>query len=378
MSVDVEGGFASARVEISPGVERDCFYVSHPMPRAAGARSNLSVIYSCGKPSDGGRGSGDWSWSAPVVVDPSSSSYSSLLPRGDGRLLALYAFANSTTTAPMGCIGAFWPSPHSSGYACEGGIRIAEVPLPWVRGRGGGSSGKTDELLPDNSAGLHRRAAQNDDRAARRLGGDAAARAPTATKSRYEVMLNTEWPTGCVKHLKRPQTDLPDFDHWKIRTNPGDAFSGPVVATLVGAGKFPSFSGMHAGDWNCTKTNCTAYYGGLPQLTNLSAHLEQLEHDLTASIPDPHWSGVAALDWESWKPDWRQNRYNEYWVYVNRSIELVQQRHPSWPVSRAIIAGIWVAFFQGCQAITCIVRTGGPAGAGCEAGVRRCRSEVLV
>ena len=346
MAVDVEGGFASARVETSPGVERDCFYVSHPMPRAAGARSNLSVIYSCGKPSDGGRESGDWSWSAPVVVDPSSSSYSSLLPRGDGRLLALYAFANSTTTAPMGCIGAFWPSPRSSGYACAGGIRVAEVPLPWVRDRGGASSGKTDELLPDNSAGLHRRAAQNDDRAARRLGGDAAARAPTATKSRYEVMLNTEWPTGCVKHLKRPQTDLPDFDHWKIRTNPGDAFSGPVVATLVGAGKFPSFSGMHAGDWNCTKTNCTAYYGGLPQLTNLSAHLEQLEHDLTASIPDPHWSGVAALDWESWKPEWRQNRYNEYWVYVNRSIELVQQRHPSWPVSRAIIAGIWVAFLQ--------------------------------
>ena len=55
-------------------------------PRAAGARSNLSVIYSCGKPNDGGRGSGDWTWSAPVVVDPSSSSYSSLLPRGDGRL----------------------------------------------------------------------------------------------------------------------------------------------------------------------------------------------------------------------------------------------------------------------------------------------------
>ena len=67
-----------------------------------------------------------------------------LLPRGHGRhLFALYAFANSTTTAPMGCIGSFWPSPHSSGYACEGGIRIAEVPLPWV---GGAPSGKTDDL----------------------------------------------------------------------------------------------------------------------------------------------------------------------------------------------------------------------------------------
>jgi hypothetical protein len=99
------------------------------------------------------------------------------------------------------------------------------------------------------------------------------------------------------ENLKRPQTGLPDFDHWKIAANPGDAFLGPVVATIYKAGTFPHFTGMRPSDWNCTSpSNCTAVYGGLPQLANLTAHLEQLEVDIKTILPDSDWSGVASIE----------------------------------------------------------------------------------
>ena len=60
---------------------------------------------------------------------------------------------------------------------------------------------------------------------------------------------------------------------------------------------------MRADDWNCTApSNCTAQFGGLPQLTNLTAHLAQLTVDIEAILPDPNWAGVANIDWEAWKP----------------------------------------------------------------------------
>eukprot|EP01043_Picozoa_sp_COSAG02_P057687 COSAG02_NODE_7047_length_3212_cov_1.654674_1_plen_131_part_00 len=94
---------------------------------------------------------------------------------------------------------------------------------------------------------------------------------------------------------------------------------------------------MRSDDWNCTSpSNCTANFGGLPQLTNLTAHLEQLVTDIEAVLPDPNWTGVANIDWEAWKPEWEQNAYNEYWIYINRSIALVQQQHPDWPLDQQV------------------------------------------
>lgn len=109
---------------------------------------------------------------------------------------------------------------------------------------------------------------------------------------------------------------------------------------MTEAGNFPHFTGMQATgtagqNWNCTvPDNCTAVYGGLPQLTNLTAHLAQLQTDIETILPDKDWSGVANIDWEAWKPDWKQNTYNEYWIYINRSVALVQQQHPEWPPAK--------------------------------------------
>lgn len=156
----------------------------------------------------------------------------------------------------------------------------------------------------------------------------------TATGSlipgRYTALWGAPWPTECAV----PPQSLPDFAGFRISTNPGDVFRGPVVNCIYDFGLLPYYKGMGPGgncadgDWNCTKA--TAMYGGIPQLTNLTAHLLQLKADLEEQLPDPHWSGVASIDWEFWKPTYRANTYNEYWIFINRSEALVQSQHPDW------------------------------------------------
>jgi hypothetical protein len=151
---------------------------------------------------------------------------------------------------------------------------------------------------------------------------------------RYAAFWNAPWPTSCAALPPK----LPDWHKWRISTNKDAAFLGETIACIYRAGNFPHFSGMGPGgacangDWNCT--NATATFDGLPQLTNLSEHLAQLERDILQDFPDPNWSGVANIDWEAWKPAFAANRYNEYWIYINRSQALVQQAHPDWPLER--------------------------------------------
>lgn len=135
-----------------------------------------------------------------------------------------------------------------------------------------------------------------------------ASSAVSSSLSRYRVVSNQQWPSccirpkpGCVGPPTLPNqsiVNLPDFAKWHIEPNPGLTFNGPVVATLYSFGRIPRYTGMgpggacHDGDWNCT--NATAVFGGLPQLANLTAHLQQLRKDIEYSFPDPDWNGLAA------------------------------------------------------------------------------------
>ena len=47
--------------------------------------------------------------------------------------------------------------------------------------------------------------------------------------------------------------------------------------------------------------------GGVPQNASLKAHLAQVEADIEKAIPDPHFSGLAIIDWEAWRPLWTWN-----------------------------------------------------------------------
>jgi hyaluronoglucosaminidase len=48
----------------------------------------------------------------------------------------------------------------------------------------------------------------------------------------------------------------------------------------------------------------TAVNGGIPQLGNLTLHLDKFKRDLAAEIPDPNYRGYCLLDFEFWRADW--------------------------------------------------------------------------
>jgi hyaluronoglucosaminidase len=147
--------------------------------------------------------------------------------------------------------------------------------------------------------------------------------------SRYTALWNSPYPASCASGGQQPS-----WSSFNISTNANASFLGNTIATLYEAGNYPMFEGMGPGgscsdgDWNCT--NSTSVFGGLPQLTNLTEHLAKLRVDVEKFLPDANWSGVANIDWEAWKPSFAANKYNEYWIYVNRSEELVIQQHPTW------------------------------------------------
>ena len=147
--------------------------------------------------------------------------------------------------------------------------------------------------------------------------------------SRFTALWNSPYPASCASGGTQP-----DWNQFNISTNANASFLGATIATLYKAGNFPTYAGQGPngncidGDWNCT--NVTSKYGGLPQLTNLSAHLIQLTLDIERQIPKADWNGVANIDWEAWHPNFISNKYNEYWIYVNKSEELVLSQHPQW------------------------------------------------
>ena len=44
--------------------------------------------------------------------------------------------------------------------------------------------------------------------------------------------------------------------------------------------------------------------GGIPQLTDIARHVAKVKQDVAHAIPDPGFSGLAAIDFETWQPVW--------------------------------------------------------------------------
>lgn len=132
---DVEGSFASALVTMNDTAtgklyNTTCFYVSAPH---SAARNNLTMLKSCGPTAPDVWGGVD----GQTVVDPGSSSYSSIAVRhmgtGTPKLYDLWAWSNASHMSPNSCIfggGGLVPrvpAKPGSAFACAGGIRFAEV-----------------------------------------------------------------------------------------------------------------------------------------------------------------------------------------------------------------------------------------------------------
>ncbi|XP_004608464.1 hyaluronidase PH-20-like [Sorex araneus] len=67
-------------------------------------------------------------------------------------------------------------------------------------------------------------------------------------------------------------------------------------------------------------------HGGIPQLGNISEHLDKAEKDILKYLPKDE-LGLAVIDWEEWRPIWIRNWLDKI-VYRNESINLVKRKNP--------------------------------------------------
>ncbi|XP_016330512.1 hyaluronidase-1-like isoform X2 [Sinocyclocheilus anshuiensis] len=69
--------------------------------------------------------------------------------------------------------------------------------------------------------------------------------------------------------------------------------------------------------------------GGLPQHTSLDIHLQRVEGDLTASLPQAGAPGLGVLRWQEWAPQWNRNRGIKT-KYLVESRALLRGFFPDW------------------------------------------------
>lgn len=69
--------------------------------------------------------------------------------------------------------------------------------------------------------------------------------------------------------------------------------------------------------------------GGLPQHTSLERHLQKLEGDLRAALPQAGAPGLGVLRWKEWEPQWSRNQGNQQ-RYLETSRALLRGFFPGW------------------------------------------------
>uniref|UniRef100_A0A672P9G0 Hyaluronidase n=1 Tax=Sinocyclocheilus grahami TaxID=75366 RepID=A0A672P9G0_SINGR len=69
--------------------------------------------------------------------------------------------------------------------------------------------------------------------------------------------------------------------------------------------------------------------GGLPQHTSLDIHLQRVEGDLMASLPQAGAPGLGVLRWQEWAPQWNRNRGIKT-KYLVESRALLRGFFPDW------------------------------------------------
>uniref|UniRef100_A0A0K0EA72 Hyaluronidase n=1 Tax=Strongyloides stercoralis TaxID=6248 RepID=A0A0K0EA72_STRER len=67
---------------------------------------------------------------------------------------------------------------------------------------------------------------------------------------------------------------------------------------------------------------------GIPQKTNITAHLEKLRNDIERIIPNSKYDGLAIIDVEEWRPTYDSN-WNSKIIYREESIKHVLSRFPN-------------------------------------------------
>ncbi|XP_071443471.1 hyaluronidase-like isoform X2 [Hetaerina americana] len=111
-----------------------------------------------------------------------------------------------------------------------------------------------------------------------------------------------------------------------------ERFQNPEGSTsliMYDPGEFPALVDDAGNDPGPSKRAVTHRNGGLPQLGDLTLHLKTFRAELEKMIPDPLFSGVAVIDFEFWRPVWREN-WGSLLPYRELSRKLMQNKHPYW------------------------------------------------
>lgn len=110
-------------------------------------------------------------------------------------------------------------------------------------------------------------------------------------------------------------------EKYGIVQNANDRFRGDRIAILYDPGDFPAI--LRNGN------DLFLRNGGVPQEGNLTLHLDVFKETVEALIPDESFDGVGVIDFESWRPIYRQN-FGSLEPYKDLSLEIEKQKHPFW------------------------------------------------
>lgn len=114
--------------------------------------------------------------------------------------------------------------------------------------------------------------------------------------------------------LNKKSSTTTDFKQFDSR--------GDKIAILYDPGDWPKIETLQDG-------RIIYKNGGLPQNGSLDLHLRQFEVDVDRFIPNKTFDGVAVIDFECWRPSFRQN-FGELKVYRDLTLLEVNKKHPSW------------------------------------------------
>ncbi|CAK1589429.1 unnamed protein product [Parnassius mnemosyne] len=140
------------------------------------------------------------------------------------------------------------------------------------------------------------------------------------TKKPFKVYWNV--PTMQCTSKKIPFANL--YEKYGIIQNANDSFRGEKIAILYDPGLFPALLK------NETSGKFKFRNGGVPQEGDIESHLDAFRLTMEQSIPDVDFKGVGIIDFESWRPIFRQN-FGVLVPYKDVSYEIEKKTHWWWP-----------------------------------------------
>ncbi|GJQ75196.1 hypothetical protein Trydic_g9798 [Trypoxylus dichotomus] len=110
---------------------------------------------------------------------------------------------------------------------------------------------------------------------------------------------------------------------FNIIQNQNDSFRGEKISILYDPGDFPAILE------DVQTKKLTPRNGGVPQEGNITLHFLLFEEAVNQLIPDKNFNGIGIIDFESWRPVFRQN-WGSLSPYQDLSVEVEKKRHPTW------------------------------------------------